>query len=150
MNFGVRWHLRRSCVRIRLMSIRLRPFFLSVLLAAVIGPVVSQQQRFPFDAYRDSSRVLIVFARDRNEDRVFSFHLALSERWESVARRNVVLQDILPGQWDLNAVARRLDLGDREFAVVLLDRNGDIVFTTSNENALGEILMHLDLLEDGN
>lgn len=109
------------------------------------GDLAGQTRQFSFDAHRDRRPVVVVFARDRNEDRVFAFHLGVSERWEAVQRHNIAFEDVLPGGHDIDAVAHRLGLGSRDFAVVLLDRSGDVRYITSDAGNLGEILMRLDL-----
>lgn len=136
---------------------RIRWCLLSLVFLLYLGAVgpVAQLPADPllelqeFREHRGRNRLLFVFATDRNEDRVFEFHLALSMAWDAVERRRIVPVDILPGRRDLDAVARILGIEGRDFAVVLLSREGEVLFRTDDAGSLAEILARVDLHVEG-
>lgn len=93
------------------------------------------------------NNLLVILATNRNDDRVFDAHLDLSVRWNGAVRRNIVPVDVLPPRRDVPAIARFLGVEGHDFAIVLINKAGDILHRTTNPMATGEILAILDLEE---
>ena len=57
---------------------------------------------------RVKSPVIVIFARARDEPRMFSFNLALSAEWDRIEARNIVTVDVGPDRYDLDHAAGQL------------------------------------------
>jgi hypothetical protein len=112
-----------------------------LLVLMMATPAGAQNQtgarRLPFDVFRDRQPVLVIYAQSLQDDRIFEVHLALMEHWEMLGTTGLEVMDFLPGNMDYSAVARRLELPVDQFAVVLLNRNGEVVFR-GNESDVAE------------
>lgn len=134
---------RRSSVRLNW-----RLWGLVLFIVLLIPPESAQSQnptqRLPFDVYRGRQPVLVVFAQTLQDDRIFEVHLAVMEQWEVLGRLGLEVIDILPGNTSLSAVARRLDIPVDQFAVVLLNREGDVIFRSNESNVVSQIIEVLE------
>lgn len=117
--------------------------FLSVLLSIAAVPLAAQA--VPVDRYQGVQPVMVIFSSDRDDVRPFEFNLALSTNWDRILSRNIAVLDVGPLAYDVEAVARQLELGSREFAVVLIARDGSTIMTTDDPAGLGELLRRFDL-----
>ena len=95
--------------------------------------------------YRGERPVILVFSQVRDEVRAFSFHLELSNRWNSITARNIAVVDVDPVSYDVKAVAEQFSLGDTSFAILLFADDGNVLMVTQDETALPEMLRSLDL-----
>lgn len=88
--------------------------------------------------------LLLILAVDRNETRVFDLHLDLAIRWDQIERRRIVPVDILPPRRDVRALARWLGVEDNDFAVVLLNKEGEVIFRATDTDVIPSILEIVD------
>ena len=95
--------------------------------------------------YHGEGPVIVIFARANDEPRAFSFNLALSTEWNRLETRRIRTVDVGPGRYDLDAVARQLEIGDSDFEIVVFDDEGEIIHRTADPGALAHILMIIDL-----
>lgn len=102
-------------------------------------------QALELDDYRGSQPVMVVFSRSRDDVRPFSFNLAISNNWNRLTARNIAVLDVDSVRYNVDAVAEQLELGDLEFAVVMVARDGTTVMTTPDDDRLDELLAALDL-----
>jgi hypothetical protein len=94
--------------------------------------------------YHGEGPVIVIFARDNDEPRAFSFNLALSTEWNRIEARRISTVDVGPGRYDLDAVARQLKIENDEFEIVVIDTGGEIIHRTADPGALAQILMIID------
>lgn len=120
--------------------------FLGFLMITAPAIVPAQLQHLLPEAYENQGRnyVLLVLATDRNEPRVFDFHLDLSMRWDAVTYREIVVVDVLPGKHNVEAVAGYFDVTGESFAVVLLDKESSVILRTTRVESLSEIFASID------
>ena len=121
----------------------LRHLFLTLLFAVAVSGLAAQA--VPVDRYRGLQPVMVVFSSDRDDVRPFEFNLALSTNWDRILSREIAVLDVGPLAYDVEAVARQLELGTRDFAIVLIGRDGSQLMTTEDPGDLGELLRRLDL-----
>lgn len=94
--------------------------------------------------YQGEGPVIVIFARDNDEPRAFSFNLALSTQWNRIEARRITTVDVGPGRYDLDAVARQLEIENNDFEIVVIDIDGEIIHRTADPGALAHILMIID------
>ncbi|SIQ53171.1 hypothetical protein SAMN05920897_11075 [Alkalispirochaeta americana] len=93
---------------------------------------------------REGSYLLLLLAEDQNDDRLFEVHLALSNRWDALTRRKIQPLDILPRRHDVTALARLLGVQGSDFALVLLNHQGDVLFRSTDPARALEALPAVD------
>jgi hypothetical protein len=122
---------------------------LSLLLAAPAGTLPAQISQYLPEILEHQNRhnVLIVLATNRNDDRVFDVHLDLSVRWDAMERREIYPIDILPPRRDATALAGVLGVEGESFALVLINRQGEIIYRGTDPRGITEIFRLLDLEE---
>ncbi|MFW5827083.1 MAG: DUF4174 domain-containing protein [Alkalispirochaeta sp.] len=123
-----------------------------ILAAAVVLNVVVSAlsaQEIDLDRFRGEHPVIVVFSRDQNDDRPFVVNLALSTEWSGVTARDIQVLDVDPISYDVDHAAEELELGGREFAVVLIGRDGTTLATTDETVTAGELFEIFDRAERG-
>jgi len=99
--------------------------------------------------FRGEHPVILVFSRSQDDDRPFVVNLDLSTAWSGVTARNIQVLDIDPISYDVDRAAEQLELGAREFAVVLIARDGTTLATTDETGSVAELFEILDRYERG-
>ncbi|MDA3948684.1 MAG: hypothetical protein PF508_05605 [Spirochaeta sp.] len=120
-----------------------RSTFLAFLILVMAPALVSA---IPLDltVHEGKNPVIVIFARARDEPRMFSFNLALSTDWNRIEARNIVTVDVGPDRYDLDQVAQQLGVNGAEFAIVVISRDGEVIHRTEDPDALPRILMIID------
>lgn len=120
-----------------------RSTFYSFLILVMVPTLVSA---IPLDLTPHEGRnpVIVIFARARDEPRMFSFNLALSTEWDRIEARNIVTVDVGPDRYDLDHAAKQLGIADADFAIVVISQDGEIIHRTEDPDALPRILMIID------
>lgn len=123
---------------------------LTTLLASAV-PVSTSAEVFRYlpdaEEHRGRSNLLVVLATNRNDDRVFDLHLDLSIRWDAVLRREIHPIDVLPPRGNVQAAAQALGVSGESFALVLISKEGEILYRGTDPRAITEIFVLLDLAE---
>ncbi|POR01316.1 hypothetical protein AU468_08340 [Alkalispirochaeta sphaeroplastigenens] len=88
--------------------------------------------------------LLLVLAEDQNDDRLFEVHLTLSNRWNALTRRRILPLDALPRRHDVAALARLTGVQGSDFALVLLNHRGEVLFRSTDPARVLEILPAVD------
>lgn len=114
----------------------------------LVVPVLTAQE-INLSQYQDEQPVILVFARNRDDDRPFVVNLDLSIVWSGVTARDIQVVDIDPVLYDVDRAAEQLELGDREFAVILIARDGTTLSVTDENVAASELFQILDDYERG-
>ena len=126
---------------------------LFLLLILFLAPLVLPAQQLSdqqtaglpeLEEHHGRNYLLLILAVDRNEPRVFDLHLDLSVRWDQIERRRIVPVDILPPRRDVRALARWFGMEDKDFAVVLLNKEGEVIFRATETNVLLPIMELVD------
>ena len=115
---------------------RIALFLLTATIVSVPAAAISQE----LEEHRGARRVLIVYARSVDEPRSFEFNLALSTAWREVESYDLAIIDVIPGIYDVDIVARTLGIEEYDFAVLLIDRDGEIVLVSDQADSLREFL----------
>lgn len=118
------------------------------LLLFLMGSVLAAQE-VNLSRFEDEQPVILVFARNRDDDRPFVVNLDLSTVWSGVTARNIQVIDIDPVSHDVKRAAAQLQLGDREFAVVLIARDGTMLTVTDENTPVSELFQILDDYQRG-
>jgi hypothetical protein len=118
---------------------------LSLFLAA---STVSAQE-VNLSRFRDQHPVILVFARNLDDDRPFVVNLDLSTVWSGVSARGIQVVDVDPASHDVDRAAEQLQLGDREFAVVLIARDGTVLSITDENGSVSDLFQILDSHQHG-
>lgn len=113
-------------------------------LALLLAASVLSAQEIDLSRFRDEHPVIVVFARNRDDDRPFVVNLGLSTVWSGVTARDIQVVDIDPVTHDVDRAAEQLGLGSREFAVVLIARDGTPLATTDEDVSISELFQILD------
>jgi len=124
-----------------------RTLAVGVVLILVVSALSAQEVNLA--RFRGEHPVILVFSRDQNDDRPFVVNLDLSTAWSGVTARGIQVLDIDPIAYDVDRAAEQLELGSREFAVVLIARDGTTLATTDETVSVGELFEILDRYEQG-
>jgi len=119
---------------------------LALLSLIILVSTVVFLPAIPLDLAQHEGRnpVIVIFARARDEPRMFSFNLALSTEWDRIEARNIVTVDVGPDRYDLDSAAAQLGVSGADFAIVVINREGEIIHRTEDPDALQRILMIID------
>lgn len=115
-----------------------------VVFVAGFGLIGLSGMPLDLSQYQGENPVIVIFARQVDEPRAFSFNLALSTDWNRIEARKIATVDVGPGRYDLDSVARQLGIQERDFAIVVLNLDGTIIYRTDDPQALRHILMLID------
>lgn len=115
---------------------------LTLLLVLLTPALIAQEVNLA--QFRDEQPVILVFARNRDDDRPFMVNLDLSTVWSGVAAREIHVMDVDPVSYDVERAAEQLELGNREFAVVLIARDGTTLTVTDENTSVSELFQILD------
>ncbi len=110
-------------------------------LLLFLGTVTSWAITEELETYRGRQPVVVVYSRDTDEPRAFEFNLALSINWDRIERANLAIIDVIPGVYDVDIVARVLEIDEFDFAVLLFNRDGEMVYLSDQADALEDILL---------
>jgi hypothetical protein len=99
--------------------------------------------------FRDQHPVILVFARNLDDDRPFVVNLDLSTVWSGVSARGIQVVDVDPASHDVDRAAEQLQLGDREFAVILIARDGTVLSITDENGSVSDLFQILDSHQQG-
>jgi len=124
-----------------------RALTVSAVLILVASVVSAQEVNLA--RFRGEHPVILVFSRSQDDDRPFVVNLDLSTAWSGVTARNIQVLDIDPISYDVDRAAEQLELGAREFAVVLIARDGTTLATTDETGSVAELFEILDRYERG-
>ncbi len=114
-----------------------------VLVLVLVTPALIAQE-VNLSQFQDEQPVILVFARNRDDDRPFIVNLDLSTVWSGVTARNIHVMDVDPVSYEVDRAAEQLELGNREFAVVLIARDGTTLTVTDENTAVSELFQILD------
>ncbi len=119
----------------------------SFLLALAAVPLAAELPRYLPEAREQHGKnhLLVILAIDRNEPRVFDLNLEISVRWEAIEHRGIIPVDVLPTRHNVDAVARLLGVQGEPFAVVLLNRESEIVYRSTTTDVLDHVFRLVDL-----
>lgn len=120
---------------------------LTLLLVLLTPALIAQEVNLA--QFRDEQPVILVFARNRDDDRPFMVNLDLSTVWSGVAAREIHVMDVDPVSYDVELAAEQLELGNREFAVVLIARDGTTLTVTDENTSVSELFQILDDYQRG-
>lgn len=124
----------------RLTAFALLLFVATSLLAA---------QEVNLSRFRDEHPVIVVFARSLDDDRPFVVNLDFSTAWSGITARDIQILDVDPIAYDVDRAAEQLELGSREFAVLLIARDGTILAVTDENDSAADLFQILDDYERG-
>jgi hypothetical protein len=115
-----------------------------LLASLCLGVAAVSAQPVDLSAYRGRQNVVLVLFSSQDDDRPFVFNLAVSSNWDLVNSYDIAVVEVSAFSHDISRVRRQFELGDRRFAVVLIDKQGRVIMTTSDPDALPEIFDALD------
>ena len=118
------------------------------LLLVLLTPALNAQE-VNLSPFQGEQPVIIVFARNQDDDRPFMVNLDLSTVWSGVTAREIHVMDVDPVSHEVELAAEQLELGDREFAVVLIARDGTTLTVTDENTSVSEMFQILDDYEHG-
>lgn len=99
--------------------------------------------------FRDQHPVIVVFARSLDDDRPFIVNLDFSTVWSGITARDIQVLDVDPITYDVDRAAEQLELGSREFAVLLIARDGTVLTVTDENDSAADLFQILDDYERG-
>lgn len=118
------------------------------IVLTLLAPALPAQE-ITLSPFRDEQPVVLVFSRNRDDDRPFIVHLDLSTVWAGVTARNIHVIDVDPVSHDVERAAEQLELGNREFAVVLIADDGTTLTVTDETTSVSELFRMLDDYQRG-